>query len=176
MGELQVFARLQEGQLVAVSVAPAGTVGDLMKEVRQAAGLRTAPKLRFLGKTLDPSMAVADTGVTSEAVVELVSMGMVTVPISAYWEHCLAVVEGGTKVQAWGLNEFGQCTIPDLGGVNVVQVAAGGFHSMALMEDQTVRAWGCNNEGQCTIPDFDGLQVLQIAAGGNHSMALMCDH
>eukprot|EP00756_Hemistasia_phaeocysticola_P037329 Hpha_TRINITY_DN16690_c0_g1::TRINITY_DN16690_c0_g1_i17::g.183541::m.183541 len=106
MAGLQVFARLPEGKLVPVSVVPAATVADLMEEVRKAAGLRSAPVLRFLGKRLDASTPVADTGVTSEATLEVDPRGSVTVPIAAGAHHSLALMEEGTKVQAWGYNDY----------------------------------------------------------------------
>eukprot|EP00756_Hemistasia_phaeocysticola_P029785 Hpha_TRINITY_DN16253_c1_g1::TRINITY_DN16253_c1_g1_i2::g.12157::m.12157 len=64
-GELQVFARLPEGRLVPICCSPAATVHDLIEEVRHAAGFRLAPRIRFLGKRLEASTPVADTGVTS---------------------------------------------------------------------------------------------------------------
>eukprot|EP00756_Hemistasia_phaeocysticola_P014312 Hpha_TRINITY_DN15332_c2_g2::TRINITY_DN15332_c2_g2_i1::g.92374::m.92374 len=177
-GGLQVFGRLPEGRLVSASVVPAATVADLIEEVRQAAGLQYPPQLRFLGKTLEGSMAVADTGVTSEAVVE-VDPSLTTVSrvaIAAGMYHSLALVDGGTRVQSWGNNAFDQCTIPDFGGLNAIQIAAGYKHSVALLEDLTVRVWGNNDYKQCMIPSFGGLKVVQIVAGGFHSMALMEDH
>eukprot|EP00756_Hemistasia_phaeocysticola_P036838 Hpha_TRINITY_DN16663_c1_g1::TRINITY_DN16663_c1_g1_i4::g.181642::m.181642 len=145
MAGIQVFARLPEGKLIEITLPPEGTVNDLMEEVRQAAGLRTAPGLRFLGKLLEPLMPVADTGITTEAVVEVVPRASVRVRIAAGGAHSLALGKEGLKVHAWGNNDYGQSTIPDFGGLRVVQVAAGGYHSMALLEDHTVRAWGIND-------------------------------
>eukprot|EP00756_Hemistasia_phaeocysticola_P037339 Hpha_TRINITY_DN16690_c0_g1::TRINITY_DN16690_c0_g1_i31::g.183563::m.183563 len=125
VGGLEVFARLPEGKLVPVSVVPEATVQDLMEEVRQAAGLRSAPKLRFLGKRLEPRMPVADTGVTSEATLEVDPRRSVTVPIAAGAHHSLALMEEGTRVQAWGNNSDNQCRIPDFEGLKVVQITAG---------------------------------------------------
>src|SRR5204863_429007 len=70
----------------------------------------------------------------------------------------------------WGLNGDGQTTVP--AGLNdVVAVAAGGNHSLALRADGTVRAWGSNSFGQATVPA--GLSnVVAVAAGYNLSLAL----
>eukprot|EP00756_Hemistasia_phaeocysticola_P023796 Hpha_TRINITY_DN15914_c0_g2::TRINITY_DN15914_c0_g2_i7::g.73095::m.73095 len=176
MGELQVFARLPEGELVAISCSSDAVVRNLMEEARQAAGLLSQPILRFLEVDLDPSMPVADTGLSSEAVVEVVPTGLSRVPIAAGLAHSMALTEDGAKVRVWGNNDEGQCIIPSFNDRKVVQVAAGGFHSMVLLEDQTICAWGGHRFRQCATPDFEGMKVLQISAGLNHSMALMEDH
>eukprot|EP00756_Hemistasia_phaeocysticola_P036837 Hpha_TRINITY_DN16663_c1_g1::TRINITY_DN16663_c1_g1_i3::g.181636::m.181636 len=145
MAGIQVFARLPEGKLIEITLPPEGTVNDLMEEVRQAAGLRTAPGLRFLGKLLEPLMPVADTGITTEAVVEVVPRASVRISIAAGGAHSLALGNKGyhkgskAKLHAWGHNSYGQTDIPDFEGLQAVQVAAGAYHSMALLEDHTVR-------------------------------------
>jgi len=92
----------------------------------------------------------------------------------------LALKADGTVV-AWGVNDFGQSTVP-AGLSGVVSIAAGSSHSLALKSDGTVVAWGRNVEGQSTVPaDLTG--VLAIAAGGvdagasqgGHSLALKSD-
>ncbi|MFM7807263.1 MAG: FG-GAP-like repeat-containing protein, partial [Planctomycetota bacterium] len=70
---------------------------------------------------------------------------------------------------------YGQSIVPaDLAGVS--EIAAGGYHSVALLTNGTVRCWGRNNSGQCSVPA--GLSgVVAIAAGGNtdvaHTVALL---
>ena len=60
------------------------------------------------------------------------------------------------------------------GLANVIAVAAGANHSLALKSDGTVVAWGWNAYGQATVPT--GLaDVIAIAAGGDHSLALKSD-
>ena len=57
---------------------------------------------------------------------------------------------------------------------NVVAIAAGGYHSLALKYDGTVVAWGDDSVGQTNVPP--GLSnVVAIAAGGFHSLALKAD-
>ncbi len=80
---------------------------------------------------------------------------------------------GATEVVAWGANSSGQATVP--GGLNnVVALAAGSAHSLALLADGTVVAWGDNSHGQTDIPS--GLKsVVAVAAGNYHSLALKAD-
>jgi len=60
------------------------------------------------------------------------------------------------------------------GLMNVVAIAAGGYHSLALKGDGTVMAWGDDPDGETDVPS--GLtNVVAIAAGGHHSLALKGD-
>ena len=64
----------------------------------------------------------------------------------------------------------GQSSVP-AGLSNVLTIAAGTYHSLALRGDGVVIAWGDNSQGQCAIPP--GLSnVVALAAGGAHSVAL----
>jgi len=56
----------------------------------------------------------------------------------------------GTVV-GWGYDYAGQATIPD-GLRNVVAIAAGGGHSLALKSNGTVVGWGAYENGQIDIP------------------------
>lgn len=68
-------------------------------------------------------------------------------------------------------------------GIN--NVSAGGTHSLALMEDQTVKAWGGNQKGQLgigsytnslvpvTVPGLTG--IVSVSAGYDYSLALKND-
>ncbi|HWH70607.1 MAG TPA: hypothetical protein VNT26_14560, partial [Candidatus Sulfotelmatobacter sp.] len=72
-----------------------------------------------------------------------------------------------------GDNSLGQ-TKPLLSAVSPVAIAAGSYHTLALLGDGTLLGWGQNYEGQCNPPP--GLtNVVQIAAGGYHSLALRAD-
>lgn len=74
---------------------------------------------------------------------------------------------------AWGENRGGECDAPpDL--TNVVALAGGFAHSLALKGDGTLVAWGTNDFGQATIPA--GLtNVVAIASGQVHNLALKAD-
>ncbi len=115
--------------------------------------------------------------------------------LSAGQYHSLAVLFGGT-VHSWGANDKGQLgagsdtgqrhsPAPVPGLERVRDVAAGGWHSLALGEDGTVWAWGMNNNGQlgdgsrqdrATPMKVAGLSdVKAIAAGYDFSLALKND-
>ena len=81
-----------------------------------------------------------------------------------------AWLEFGTTL-AWGDNAYGQTNIP-AGLTNVVAIAGGGGHSLALRADGTVAAWGYNGDGRTNVPA--GLtSVVAVAGGGFHSLALV---
>ncbi|MCB9228559.1 MAG: hypothetical protein H6618_03020 [Deltaproteobacteria bacterium] len=85
----------------------------------------------------------------------------------------------------------------DLGtGVKARRIAAGGHHSCAILDDDSLKCWGSNNSGQLgqgnisnigdqpgemgdTLPSVQlgtGRYVLQVAVGGYHTCALLDDH
>jgi alpha-tubulin suppressor-like RCC1 family protein len=86
------------------------------------------------------------------------------VAIAAGADHSLALLADGT-VMTWGVNGNGELgngttTGPDCGGLcnatparvpgltNVVAIAAGGLHSLALLADGTVMSWGFDEFGE----------------------------
>lgn len=78
------------------------------------------------------------------------------------------------RVLAWGANASGQAEVlPSL--TDVVSLAAGGTHNLALKRDGTVVAWGDNGfYRQCEVPA--GLSnVVAITCGQISSMALRND-
>jgi alpha-tubulin suppressor-like RCC1 family protein len=118
----------------------------------------------------------------------------VTAVAGGYY-HSIALKNDGT-VWCWGSNSYGQIgnnsntalskvPAPAAGLANVIAVAAGGEHSLALKSDGTVWAWGRNLEGQLgdggttsrPVPSqVSGLSgITAIAAGEYHSMALKSD-
>src|SRR6266850_2390785 len=86
--------------------------------------------------------------------------------------HSLAVKADGT-VTGWGINNYGQTTIP-ASATNVMAIGAGDFHSLALKADGTVTGWGWNYYGQTTIP-ASATNVVAIGAGDYHNLALKAD-
>ncbi len=78
------------------------------------------------------------------------------------------------KILAWGYNGSDQTNIPDLNLLDIVEIAAGANHSLALGSNGTVVGWGRNDFGQSTPPG--GLvDVIDIAVGFDHSLALKRD-
>src|SRR5580658_645363 len=82
------------------------------------------------------------------------------------------------QIIAWGQNAgFGELDVPP-GLTNVVAIAAGLRHNLALKSDGTVVAWGAclngNSITRITVPE--GLSnVIAIAAGEWHCLALKED-
>ncbi len=86
------------------------------------------------------------------------------------------VAAPSSPVIAWGDNSEGQTRVPSL--ENVIAVAAGAEHSLALTSAGTVVAWGDNTSGQSTVPTVPTgalTGVTQIAAGFNHNVVRMSD-
>ncbi len=81
-----------------------------------------------------------------------------TSKVAAGEKHSLALTRDTGSVWAWGSNGSGQLgdgtkteklspnLVPDIS--NITQIAAGGSHSLALMDDGTVWTWGSNEYGQ----------------------------
>ena len=109
--------------------------------------------------------------------------------------HTLARKRDGS-VWAWGHNDYGQLgdgtrsaeftgratPAPVSGLTNVVEIAAGGNHSLARKADGSVWAWGKGplGDGSTTVKSLpvqvSGLTgVIQLAAGFGHSMAIKND-
>jgi alpha-tubulin suppressor-like RCC1 family protein len=74
-------------------------------------------------------------------------------------KHIVVLTVAG-QVYSWGEdNQYGQIgdgtftakttASPILQGKNVVQIAVGGYFSMALGKDNTIYTWGQNTYGQC---------------------------
>jgi alpha-tubulin suppressor-like RCC1 family protein len=76
-------------------------------------------------------------------------------------------------VVSWG--SYGLLHIPVPAGLaNVVAVATGDYHSVALLRNGHLVVWGLNNFGQCLVPQGIA-NVSAIAAQGNHTMVLIND-
>ncbi|XP_070804586.1 probable E3 ubiquitin-protein ligase HERC6 [Pituophis catenifer annectens] len=118
------------------------------------------------------------------------------ISISCGKEHSLAISSQG-KVFSWGAGGFEQLgtgrlkdsstptKIYSLSMYNVIQVACGHYHSIALTKDGRLFSWGQNSHGQlglgkevssqatpCNISSLAGIPLAQVAAGGSHSFVL----
>ncbi|XP_068272668.1 probable E3 ubiquitin-protein ligase HERC4 [Nyctibius grandis] len=119
------------------------------------------------------------------------------VAVSCGEAHTLALNDKG-QVYAWGLATDGQLGLPgteecvrvprnikSLSEIQIVQVACGYYHSLALSKGSEVFSWGQNKYGQLglgyeykkqtspqVIKSLLGIPFAQIAAGGAHSFVL----
>ncbi|XP_030427056.1 probable E3 ubiquitin-protein ligase HERC4 isoform X1 [Gopherus evgoodei] len=119
------------------------------------------------------------------------------VSVSCGEAHTLALNDKG-QVYAWGLATDGQLGLPgteeciriprnikSLSDIQIMQVACGYCHSLALSKGSEVYSWGQNKYGQLgigyefkkqtspqLIKSLLGIPFAQIAAGGAHSFVL----
>jgi hypothetical protein len=75
-------------------------------------------------------------------------------------------------VVGWGLNNYGQASIPPAAQSGVIALAGGAVHSLALKTNGTIVTWGNTDSGQSIVPPAAQTGVSAIAAGANHSLAL----
>jgi alpha-tubulin suppressor-like RCC1 family protein len=140
--------------------------------------------------TLDPSLTAvpASTAAAGTATVTAVAAG---------GRHDLALLSNGT-VLAWGDDTYGQlgngskgsnhdaeAPVPVKNLSDVIAIAAGGEHSLALLGNGTVEAWGANDRGQLgdgnttdrnipvVVPGLTGVRA--ISAGDQFSLALLAN-
>uniref|UniRef100_A0A8C2BMP2 Alsin Rho guanine nucleotide exchange factor ALS2 b n=1 Tax=Cyprinus carpio TaxID=7962 RepID=A0A8C2BMP2_CYPCA len=92
-----------------------------------------------------------------------------------------------TEVWSWGRGQEGNgdylpVCVKSLNGKEVLRVAAGAYHSLALTAQSQVFSWGCNTSGQLghmesptTLPHLAkvyGIRVWDIGAGQQHTLLL----
>ena len=82
----------------------------------------------------------------------------------------VSVVAPASWLLAWGDNSGGQTNVP-AGMTNIVGMAGGDFHTVAIRANGTLAAWGDNDEGQITIPK-QLRPIAQVAAGASHNLAI----
>jgi alpha-tubulin suppressor-like RCC1 family protein len=78
--------------------------------------------------------------------------------------------QAATQLSAWG-DSFGNAPAD---ATNIVAMAGGDGHIVALRADGRVFAWGQNDYGQTNVPP-DVTNAVRIAAGSTHSLALLDD-
>lgn len=76
-------------------------------------------------------------------------------------------------ILAWGDNSGSQLHVP-AGTRDVITLAAGAAHVLALHGNGTVSAWGDDSFGQTDVP-ASATNIVAVAAGDYHSLALRAD-
>ncbi|GIW24525.1 RCC1 domain-containing protein [Meiothermus sp.] len=169
LGEYHALALLQDGGVRAVGRDDYGQLGD---GATDSSGTNSAPNI------VTPSLP----------------SGAKAVAVEAGRYYSLALLSDGT-VYAWGRNDVGQLGIGNTttpqpspvlisGLTDVIALAAGDDHTLALKSDGSIWAWGDNPNGELGTGNNNpytnpvllaGITAKAIAAGGNHSVALLAD-
>lgn len=168
LGEYHALALLQDGTVQAVGRDDYGQLGD------------------------------GPTDCSTNSIINLVTPSLPSnakvVAVEAGRYYSLALLSDGT-VYAWGRNNVGQLGIGTTpspqeapvqisGLTDVIALAAGDDHTLALKFDGSIWAWGDNPNGELgtgnnapsTSPTpLTGITAKAIAAGGNHSVALLAN-
>ena len=84
---------------------------------------------------------------------------------------CYYCGRAATQLYSWESDNFG--TAP-ADATNIVAMAGGDSHIVALRADGRVFAWGQNNYGQLNVP-ADVTNAVRVGAGSTHSVALLDD-
>ena len=189
----QGFARLKDSALLARLLAPPDIAAGFNHSVATKQDRSVwAWGLNDSGKLGDGTTTSRNTPVRINGIDQVAS-------VAAGDYHTLALKWDGT-VWAWGSNDQGQCGGPSQIGIEVVHykspvllsgldqviaIAAGCSHTLALRSDGTVWAVGSNSHGQLGDGTTDNREspvqvsgvgdVVAIAAGLSHSLALRSD-
>ena len=133
-----------------------------------------------------------DTALIDKSVPVVVGNATGIIAVAAGNYHSLALKSDGTML-SWGEDGNGQLgdnvtlankPIPvSINGVSgIVNIAAGGVHSLALKSDNTMLRWGYKGFGLLGVDDqpipvavSDATGIVAIAAGLYHSLALKSD-
>jgi len=91
---------------------------------------------------------------------------LLLVTLFVWCGHC----DAATQIISWA----GAPGNPPAGATNIVALAGGDGHALALRADGKVFAWGQNNFGQTAVPP-DITNAVRIVAGSTHSIALLDD-
>ncbi|XP_073969135.1 RCC1 domain-containing protein 1-like [Rhodnius prolixus] len=121
-------------------------------------------------------------------------------------EHGILLSDTG-NIYTWGGGSRGQlgngilesteepCEVNLLSGMNVVRIAAGGWHNAVITRDGDLYTWGWNKQGQLGHPTLDGINkdgvavlteprvvdwpnslnvhILQVSCGTSHTVVLL---
>ena len=170
-----------------------GTLSAIAGGYSHSLGLRTDGKVYAAGANGYGQLGQGDFAAHTNPV-EVLNLSATTA-IGARTNHGLAVAGGAAA--AWGFNDHGQLgdntttnrwtpVQPQNLTTDVIAVASGGDHSIALKSNGTVWAWGGDAFGQlgndATLADshvpvqVSGITTaVAVAAGHDHGLALLAD-
>jgi alpha-tubulin suppressor-like RCC1 family protein len=182
-GDDHCLALRADGTVVAWGANSSGQINvpsDLTNAVSVAAGSTHSLALRRDGTVIlwGKIMGSGITNVPPEAT------NVVALALGPGAQHALVLRADGT-VFDWGKHVQSVPTWPPSDPVNpltnipptvrnIVSVAAGAAHSLALRSDGQVVAWGYNTYGQTNVP-ADATNIVAIAAGWYGNAALRAD-
>ena len=84
-----------------------------------------------------------------------------------------AVTPTGRMLIGWGRGDDGR-TLPPADATNIIDISAGGTHTLALNSDGSVISWGGNSDDQASVP-AELPPTIAVESGGLHSLALHHD-
>jgi cysteine-rich repeat protein len=183
-----------------------GSVIQIATGSRHTCALLTSGAVRCWGKGSNGQLGYGDTKHVGDnefpSTIGDVAVGGAVIQITAGERHTCALLASG-NVRCWGSGEYGQLgyghtndigddEVPasanyvDVGG-KVVQIAAGTFHTCALLSWGAVRCWGAGNFGRLGYGNIENIgddetpasagnvsvggTAIQIEAGDIHTCA-----
>ena len=151
----RIFAGI--GSIAAFSICADGPLPISYQWQRAGVDLPGATLATLTLTNVQPSQSGDYTLLVSDATTSLIS-SPVTLSVAG--------------VVTWGPPDARAEVPADL--TNVLAIAAGYYHDLALKADGTVVAWGDNSQNQLAVP-ADLTNVVAISAGRFHSLALKAD-
>lgn len=108
-------------------------------------------------------LSIQDEQISSPRIIKSLAVSHKVIQVSCGLQHTLALVETG-QVYSFGQNKYGQlgigylsdgksgpCLVSSIESLPIAQIAAGGYHSMALTKSGSIFSWGRNRFGQLGV-------------------------
>jgi hypothetical protein len=156
---------------ILITLQPTSQVGFLGETIgfTVSAQANPPPTYQWQYNGVEISGATADTLVLTNCQYNQSGIYSVLLTSSATTTNSVDGTLSVVPVAAWGSDKYAQINVP-AGLSNVIAVAGGALHSLALRTDGTVVRWG---SGPDVPPDLTN--AVAISAGGSHDLALRAD-